>query len=345
MFKNFRPLMFSFLALSSSLFAGDISSTQNGMCLIKQTQMIYPNLADSHFTEGSPSYIGFEGNLLSIRYADNVRFIFALPEGQIIEPGVYKDLMNSDCYCKKARLLLNGLTSLSFSRTVSDLEILEIQSNEKREIVSFAADFQIYDYASSEIILKGTIRFNSLIPMDEYYIKMMDQKINFQSTNLLYVKQLASESSEPKELIANDRRPLYVSLKENNGIELIISNVPANANFPNEEIVLHFPSLSDLFGTASFIIPNKSQRDDYTNPYDFWNTQAFPSTRSLSLKTKKTHPDIKAKDGIVTISEFQFDFRNNKVVSLAMDFSILGDNENAYEGSVRYNSNAPIPSK
>jgi len=137
-----------------------------------------------------------------------------------------------------------------------------------------------------------------------------------------------------------------VSIEENNGLDIIIGEDVGRCSFSNDQIRFHVSNLSELSNADSFTIRKKLKYQDWDDDDYSSNWSSFDNDRNTSSPEirieRRFRENIHAKEGVFTISDFVFDLKNNKVVSLAIDFIFEDDDNDVYEGIVRYNSTVPV---
>ncbi len=323
--KKFLSFVFSFLTLSFSLMAEDCAEPLNAIYLVPDN-FEYITQGESYLLQGHINCYLNNGNII-ISYNGKNHFScsFGLSDGQIPTPGVYRN-------AKRRNLDVGGF-GRGYNQSTGEFEIFEIIYNEEGEISSFAANFIIS--SSDELIncIRGAVRFNSFVAVDEYLISMTDPIIKLNSPQLFYVRQIDFKSSDKNDLIAKNRINSVYLNEEHDGFDLIVRDLPFGGN----KIIFHINSLSDLSKSDSFII--SENQENYKSDI-YWNNKNY-SSPMIYLDPKNDY-QINAKQGFFIISEFVYDLRNNKVISMAIDFNFKDDRDNAYEGAVRYNSTFPL---
>jgi hypothetical protein len=318
--------------------AGEFDQLLNALYLVPDNACEYITSGKSYVLHNVKSHNSSNG--VSIDYNEkkvNFSCSFRPFKGQKLVPGMYK---NAERWANST----NGTPGLDVSgcgrghnEIQGEFEIFEIEYDEKGKVISFAADFKMNS-------LRGAVRFNSNYPVDEYFLRMTDPSINFNSQNLFYVRKLNPNTGKKEDVISIDRTQIQATL-DNDDLNLVIDDIePTCRSSMKNEISFHFSDLSELITKNSFIIQNtfysenSAVRDnsysenfsvrDYSNSDEVWESQYFhqrnyednytdEESQNRITVSPKSGPTISSRQGNFTITEFIFDFTNNKILSLA----------------------------
>jgi hypothetical protein len=246
-------LLFSFLAIFSlgslcfseqykdntDVQAGEFDQLLNALYLVPDNACEYITSGKSYVLHNVKSHNSSNG--VSIDYNEkkvNFSCSFRPFKGQKLVPGMYK---NAERWANS-----NGTPGLDVSgcgrghnEIQGEFEIFEIEYDEKGKVISFAADFKMNS-------LRGAVRFNSNYPVDEYFLRMTDPSINFNSQNLFYVRKLNPNTGKKEDVISIDRTQIQATL-DTDDLNLVIDDIePTCRSSMKNEISFHFSDLSEL---------------------------------------------------------------------------------------------------
>lgn len=221
MYKIFSFLLMSCLiTVNTHLMSEEFEQPLTAMYIIPDSPCEFVTQGKPLLLQESPtSCIKCHGSkhYLTFSYDSYDNFSCSFNDGQqrALIPGVYKIDSGRSC----------GIYIGGFGRggnsSNGEFEIFEIQFDKNDNLVSFAADFKVSTNHSGDY-LRGAVRFNSSIPVDEYFLRMTNPIFNYYSEQLFYVKKQIAHSSDKKDIITEDRRDLHLALEENNGLDLIV---------------------------------------------------------------------------------------------------------------------------
>lgn len=346
MFRKLFYVTFGFILASATNFSliAENNEILNVIYLVPESPCEYVTQGQAHcLNKGSLKayhhYRAGEGCRISYQHDnDNFSCDFRAPKNQPFIPDIYENAERMPDSADTPGLDMGGF-GRGYNRVRGYFEVFEINYDEKGNIASFAADFTTYgEY--SETAVRGAVRFNSTYPVDEYFIKMTDPSINWESQNLLYVRKFSTKSRKHEEIIVKDRTNLSISLKENNGLALVVKE-KGNCGGHRGEITFHIPSFSALMDSNSFTIRPKLKHQHWDD--DDWDDSAYYEQITAGITVEpKWEEDATAFEGNFSISDLVFDVKNNEFLSLAIDFIFKDKKGNLYDGVVRYNSNIPV---
>lgn len=323
--ETFKYLTFIFLLLNLRLIAEENASL-NAIYLVQKLEFGKTTTKTQFLHEGpiTALFLCGEKNTLRIGYQDDDDVFlcyFSAPEGQILQTGIYKNAINSrDSDQPYIDLPYIEIETYEDQSLMREFEIFEIEYDKKGNILSFAADFTIFNIGMGSFC-KGAIRFNSSFLVDEYYVQMTNRVIDLKAENLFYVKKFNGLSGEEKNFIVKEQVEIYAGLIEDHGFSLWI--VDSSSYSKRNEFLMHVPKLSDL----SKLMSEKSD-------FDFFAQEPrVPFNVSIKANGKR----IVAKEGFVLISKLSFDIKQDQILNLVLYFSFKDEEGNGYEGTIRYN--------
>ncbi len=304
--------------------------------------------------EGELKFWGGSKNWLSFDYEEknkNFRFCFGAPADQILQVGVYKQARRSPDSKYESKLDIGGC-GRGYNNLYGEFEVLDIQYDENDKLVSFAADFSIFSYQGDELIVRGLIRFNSSIPINDYFVKMTDPEFNWKSEQLIYIVRKDCNHNEEK-FIAEDRSEISTYIDQytthdyypqviNTGIKFSESN--------NLDIGLYIAGFKRPFSSYKGIIFhldfNPLKYDENEDVVNLLIQLKYECQMSIHVSDHLLNSgNIKTQLGCCMIYELKVDSTTNQLKSLAADFVFKDEAGIPYKGFVRFHSQVPVPGK
>ncbi len=311
--------------------------TQGNICVIENCQW--------HFAEKYR-----EKNHLSFSFIEentHYDFNFATPFYQLFEVGVYKHATSWPFQSEDKPRIDLGIGSRRHNRTDGEFEVLEVQYDLNGNLLCFAADFSIFSNPSEqEVFLRGSIRFNSTIPVSPYFVKMVSPEFAWTSEQLIYV--VKSETSDETVLIAEDRSKIehytdqYTTHVAQTGVKFPYDKI-SFVERDNLEISLFVSDLKwpcDYKGIVLRLNSNFLKKNlFYQNKFHFKTDMDEDCQLSLVFSNRDT---ICSEKGEYVLHELAIDPQTNQLDTLAIDFDFKDEFGQPYKGCIRYHSQIPV---
>ncbi len=248
--------------------------------------------------------------------------IFSATGNQNLTPGIYKNATRYPFNRGESPGLCFSGNGRGCNTLTGEFEILEIEYDAEGKVNIFAANF-IQNCGVNGTPLFGSIRINSEIPIEDRFSEIFD---NFPETflNLRWL-DFKTITAQTFFLTADSSKFSIKNLPYGGeGIEVIIENEDGGL------WVLDFAApFGEQFGQRVY-------PDAYRYPF---HNSFFAGIDILTPQGGFTQPDGQFEVLKLTRGE------QGEITSLALDFAVTNENEEAIEGAIRYNSKIPFDSE
>ena len=343
MIRKYLFYVLIILINTTRLMANEDDRVVNAIYLVPLDSCEFITQGKAHFLQDNlfvGSYTQFQRSV-DITYFDqqeNFSCYFHAGRGEVLQPGKYINAERISKDRKNPELNASGF-GRGYNYSLGEFEVFEIEYDENGKLISFAADFELYNK------FRGAVRFNSSYPVDEYFTRMIDPTPNLDSQQLVYIKKRKRNFNfaEWEDVLVLDKGNLSASINRSpNGILKINIAAAGSCHF-KDQIEFSIPMLFDEENKeAIYRIQPKLYYENWSTNDDFdelWSDTIDKPQPTINIE-RRQGAGIFASEGFFKIHDFIYDFKNNKIISLSINFLFKDNQHTVYEGIVRFNTSS-----